>query len=251
MNYAFVDASWHELPVESGGLWRGLGGWGLVLLTPGALPARFQGQLQSPDNNAAELRAVLEAVQVAPAGEALAVYTDNQAVIASVGRGRGPAMLLEPAREVQDTAQARGVDLRVAYAPRTRRHMQSAHDLANDARRGLGTPGLFLAQSEVLIEHRAGWAEARVSLRRQGERVTAFIPLDTLSEVPPSAQALLAAVQLAQPGEVLLIRRASKVAQALWTRPERALRLGAQTQLRLARDDAAERGVQVQFQGVG
>ncbi|MDK2012341.1 MULTISPECIES: ribonuclease H [unclassified Deinococcus] len=250
MNQAFVDASWQE---QSGpdGLARGVGGWGLVLLRPGTLPARFQGQLLAPDNNAAEVRAVLEAVRAAPAGEALTVHTDNQAVIASVGRGRGPALLDEDAREVHTEALARGVTLRVVYAPRTRRHMQSAHDLANDARRGTGAAGLLGVQSDVLIEQRPAQPEARVSLRRPGERVTAHVPLDLSSDVPPSAQALLAAVGLALPGEALLIRRASRVAQALWQRPERALRPAAQAQLHHARRAADENGVQVEFLGTG
>lgn len=242
MNHAFVDASWHELPDGSG-----VGGWGLVLITPGNLPARFQGQLDAPDNNLAEVRAVLEAVRLAPPGEVLNVYTDNEAVIASVGRGRGPALLHEAAREVTDEAQERAVALRVGYAPRTRRHMLTAHDLANEARRGLKGVGMLGARSDVLIEHRSGWTEARVSLRRGGERVTALVPLDLHSEVPPSAQALLAAVGLAQPGEALTVRRASRVAQALWQRPERALRSAAQSQLQLARQVADASGVQVEF----
>ncbi len=246
MNHAYVDASWHELADGSE-----IGGWGLVLLTPGALPGRFQGQLNAPDNNAAELRAVLEAVRLAPPGEALSVFTDNQAVIAAVSRGRGGQPLAELAREVLDEAQERGVALRVDYVPRTRRHMLSAHALANDARRGLGTPGLDAAQADVLIEQRPALPEARVSLRRSGERVTAHVSLDPLSEVPPSAQALLAAVGLAQPGEVLLVRRASKVAQALWQRPERALRPAAQATLVTARQAAEASGIQVEFLGVG
>lgn len=244
MNHAYVDASWHE---EDG---YGVGGWGLVLLAPGELPARYQGQLAAPDNNAAELRAVLEAVRHAPPGEPLNVHTDNEAVIASVGQGRGPQLLAELAREVQDEVAARNVTLRVAYAPRTRRHMLAAHDLANDARRGLTTPAAAGPHADVLIEQRPAVPEARVSLRRHGERVTAHVHLDPLSALPPSAQALLAAVTLARPGELLLVRRASKVAQALWQRPERALRPGAHTALAQAREDADGRGVQVQFQGV-
>ncbi|GHF40367.1 ribonuclease HI [Deinococcus metalli] len=241
MNHAFVDASWHELPDGSG-----VGGWGLVLISPGQLPARFQGQLDSPDNNVAEVRAVLEAVRLAPPGEALTVHTDNEAVIASVGRGRGPELLHGAAREVTEAAAAREVALQVRYAPRTRRHMLVAHELANEARRGGGgsVPGV---QADVLIEHRPGWAEARVSLRRASERVTALVALDLESEVPPSAQALMAAVGLAQPGEAILVRRASRVAQALWRRPERALRLAAQSQLREARSLADASGVQVDF----
>lgn len=246
MNQAYVDASWHEQPDG-----HGVGGWGLVLLVPSELPTRYQGQMNAPDNNAAELRAVLEAVRHAPEGEPLTVYTDNEAVIASVGRGRGPQLLAEAAREVQDEAELRDVALRVEYAPRTRRHMLSAHDLANDARRGLATPALHGPHADVLIEQRPAVPEARVSLRRYGERVTALVNLDPLSAVPPSAQALLAAVTLARPGEVLLVRRASKVAQALWQRPERALRPAALAQLQEARQAADGLGVQVQFQTAG
>ena len=218
----------------------------LLRTFPGALPARYQGQLDSPDNNLAEVRAVLEAVRLAPPEEALTVHTDNEAVIAAVGRGRGPELLHGEAREVMEAAHERGVALRVGYAPRTRRHMLTAHELANEARRGLGGTPVGV-QADVLIEHRPGWAEARVSLRRAGERVTALVPLDLASEVPPSAQALMAAVGLAQPGESLVVRRASRVAQALWRRPERALRLGAQSQLRAARQVADATGVQVEF----
>ncbi|MBI0446430.1 RNase H family protein [Deinococcus sp. DB0503] len=246
MNQAYVDASWHERPDG-----QGVGGWGLVLLLPGALPHRYQGQLDDPDNNAAELRAVLEAVRHAPTGEALTVYTDNEAVLAAVGRGRGPHKLAELAHEVQDEAAARGICLRVQYAPRTRRHMLAAHDLANHARRGLRAPETDGSHADVLIEQRPAIPEARVSLRRHGERVTALVSLDPRSDVPPSAQALLAAVTLARPGEVLLVRRASKVAQALWQQPERALRPEAHAQLAQARQTADALGVQVKFQGLG
>ena len=245
MNHAFVDASWNEQPDGSG-----LGGWGLVLLRPGHLPERYQGQLDSPDNNAAELRAVLEAVRLAPAGELLAVYTDNQAVIATLARGRGPELLQDPAREVHEEAAARQVGLRVGYVPRTRRHLRAAHDLANDARRG-SSPDTRVAGAEVLIEQRAGQHEARVTLRRSNgqrtERVTAHVQDDPLSDMPPSARALLTAVTLAQPGETLHVRRASKVAQALWQRPERALRPAVQAELNRARAEADGAGVQVVF----
>lgn len=244
MNQAYVDASWHELPGGSG-----VGGWGLVLLIPGTLPARFQGQLSVPDNNVAELRAVLEAVRLAPTSAPLSVHTDNQAVIAAVSRGRGPEMLHELAREVQDESAERGIPLRVGYVPRTRRHMLTAHDLANDARRGSGEAGFPGSDvADVVIEQRAGQPSARVSLRRRSERVTAHVPFDPLSAVPPSVQALLAAVSLAQPQETLAVRRASKIAQALWLKPERALRDAAQAAIAQARLHADEHGVLVQFQ---
>lgn len=250
MNHAFVDASWQEQATSRD---LGVGGWGLVLLRPSLLPQRIQGQLDAPDNNAAELRAVLEAVRAAPAGEALTVHTDNQAVIACVARGRGPHLLTDLSREVQDEAQAKQIRLHARYAPRTGRHMLSAHHLANEARKG-HTTGSLPAQTEVLIEQRPATLEARVSLRRatpsgQAERILALVSLDPDSGVPPSVQALLAALQLAQSGETVVVRRASKVAQALWQRPERALRPAVQNQLLAARALAAEQGVQVQFLG--
>lgn len=250
MNHAYVDASWQEQP--DGG---GLGGWGLVLLRPGQLPARFQGLLDSPDNNAAELRAVLEAVRAAPAGEPLTVHTDNQAVIACVARGRGPHLLADATRELLDEAQQRGLRLHAHYAPRSGRHMLSAHTLANDARRGSGT-GAHLPQTDVLIEQRPAQPEARVSLRRNTgdggtERVIAIVNLDFASELPPSAQALLAAIGLAQPGEAILVRRASRVARAMWDRPERALRPAVSAQLSAARQEAQIKEVQVEFLGNG
>lgn len=249
MNHAYVDASWQEQPDG-----RGLGGWGLVLLLPGRLPERFQGQLDSHDNNVAELRAVLEAVRVAPAGEVLTVYTDNQAVIASVARGRGPAGLTELTHDLYEEALAKGTVLHARYTPRTGRHLLTAHALANDARRGTLTAGLNLAQTDVLIDHRPALREARVTLRRrneagQTERVTALVQMDAASEVPPSVQALLAALNLAQPGEFLTIRRASRVAQALWHKPERALRSALHAHLVRARENAARQGVTVQFMG--
>lgn len=249
MNHAYVDASWQEQPGHA----LGAGGWGLVLLRPGYLPQRIQGHLDAYDNNAAELRAVLEAVRSAPAGEALTVHTDNQAVIATVARGRGPVLLTELSREVQLEAETRRIHLHARYAPRTGRHMQSAHELANEARKG-GGAGQLPTQTEVLIEHRQAAPEARVSLRRVGaaghaERLTAHITFDPQSDVPPSVQVLLAALQLAQPGEQLVVRRASRIAQALWHRPERALRPAVQSQLLAARLCTQQQGVLIEFVG--
>ena len=47
----------------------------------------------------------------------------------------------------------------------------------------------------------------------------------------------------------LRVRRASKVAQALWLKPERALRPGAQSQVTQARAEADALGILVEFQG--
>lgn len=243
-----MDASWAEQ--QQNGNWVGVGGWGLVLLVPGQMPQRYQGQLQAPDNNAAELRAVQEAVRHAPAAQPLHIFTDNQAVLAAVGRGRGPALLAEAAHTVQHLAAERAVTLRLSYAPRTRRHMVSAHELSNDARKGI-LSDLRSEWAEIVIEQRPGWSTARIRLRRQSERVAQELPLEPLSVVPPSAQALLAALRLVQPGEKVQIRRASKLAQALWLSPARALREQALTQLSQARAQADAAGIVVEFIGVG
>ena len=61
-------------------------------------------------------------------------------------------MLSELTQEVQKEAGERGVTLRAVYAPRTRRHMLTAHDLANGARKGRALPELLLPHADVPIE---------------------------------------------------------------------------------------------------
>ncbi|GHG08156.1 hypothetical protein GCM10017783_20930 [Deinococcus piscis] len=243
MNHAYVDASWREEEAE-----RGQGGWGLVLLDGGELPRRIGGQLQAPDNNAAEMRAVLEAVRSAPAGQPLSIYSDNWAVLHAIGKGKGPASLWPVRDEVLDLALTRNIALRLSYVPRTRRHMRAAHDLANAARLGQHSGPLSGPWAEVNLDLREGSQLARVALRRPGERVSAEVPLDPLDPLPPSAQALLAAAALAQPGETVRVRRASKLARALWDNPLRSLLPAAQARLLAARAQADSAGVVVEFE---
>ncbi|WP_291425250.1 ribonuclease H [Deinococcus sp.] len=249
MNHAFVDASWQEQ--VSG---PDLGGWGAVLLLPGELPRWLQGPLSTPDNNAAELQAVLETVRAAPANEALTVWTDNQTVIGLLARGRGPDLLSHLTHEVHNLAQQRGIALNARSTPRTGRHMLTAHQLANEARRGERPRDPVAAPTELLIDHRSPLAQARISLRRRGsseqlETVTREVRTDPNSDIPPSVQVLLAALQLAQPGESLMIRRASRIAQALWHRPERALRPAVNATLIEARQRASGQGLEILFLG--
>ncbi|WP_261663218.1 ribonuclease HI [Deinococcus sp. Marseille-Q6407] len=243
MNHAYVDASWRE---DAAG--HGQGGWGLVLLDGGELPRRIGGQFEAPDNNNAEMRAVLEAVRSAPAGQPLSIYSDNWAVLNAIGKGKGPATLWPLRDEVLELALNRGIALQVSYVPRTRRHMRSAHDLANAARLGQHTGPLAGRHAEVSLELREGGQQARILLRRSGERVSAEVPLDPLDPLPPSAQALLAAAALARDGETLRVRRASKLARALWDNPLRSLLPAAQARLLAARAQADAAGVAVEFE---
>lgn len=250
MNQAYIDASWQAegAPSEE---W-GLGGWGMVLLRPGRLPHRMHGQLQAPDNNAAELRAALEAVRAAPTGEPLTIYTDNQAVIAALARGRTPKLLSELTGEVLAEAQARQIGLWVRYAARQARHMQQAHQLANEARRGSTLSPLPTGLTEVVLEHRPALAYGWVNLRRGvagglAERVTTQVPLQQDTERPPSVQLLLAAVAQAQAGETLHIRRASKLAQAMWDSPRRALREALRAELEQAQAWANAQEIRLVF----
>lgn len=244
MNHAYVDASWRE----DAGNGESEGGWGLVLLDGGALPRRIGGQLQASDNNAAEMRAVLEAVRSAPAGQPLSIYSDNWAVLGAISKAKGPPSLWPLREEVLALALDKGITVQVSYVPRHRRHMRSAHDLANAARLGQHLGPLSVTGAEVNLDWKEGRTLARVLLRRTGERVSAEVPLDPLNSLPPSAQVLLAAVNLAQPGELLRIRRTSKLARALWDNPLRSLLPEAQAQLLSARAQADRAGVVVEFE---
>ncbi|MFC4456469.1 RNase H family protein [Deinococcus sonorensis] len=241
MNHAYVDGSYDA----------GVGGWGVVLIRPGQPQSRIQGRSEAEDNNATELRAMLEAVRQAPAGERLTAHTDNTSVIRSLRVGSQSAPQDEMAAQVRLEAAERGLELRVARVNRDHRHMQTAHLLANDARRDRSSPPPPAIGAEAVIEQAHWQAEARVSLRRAGERVTLQFPVDPVAPLPPTVQVLIAVLSLAQPQETLLIRRASRLAQAIWERPVRALEGEARDAVQAARSEAAEKRVQVLFEEAG
>lgn len=247
VNHAFVDGSFDD-GAESGQ--AGRGGFGIVLILPGQLPQHLYGRLESSDNNATELRAVTEALRHAPAQQPLTVHTDNLNVLSAIRHGSRSTSQHEEALRVLEVAAERGITLRLARAKRDRRHMQAAHTLANDARLervSLPPPG---PHAEVNLTH-APWRDsAVVTLRRAGERVSAEVPRDQQDALARSVRALLIAVQLARPGETLIISHASKLAAALWDKPSRALPGSAQEALRAARAEAGEKAVQVLFERV-
>ncbi|WP_425146845.1 ribonuclease HI [Deinococcus sp.] len=249
MNHAYVDGSYsgHDNREQAGAA-----GWGIVLLLPGQPPRRIQGRAEggagAEDNNAAELRAVLEALRHAPQGEALTVYSDNTSTLASIRRGSLSAPQDELAALIRREAAERGTELRLTRASRERRHMRAAHDLANQARRELPPQDTPQIQAEALIVHLPWRPEATITLRRLGERVTLHLPLDPAAALPASVQALLGAASLAQAGETLLIRRASALAQAIWEKPLRALEGAAREAVQAAKETALEQGVTVLFE---
>ncbi|MFC6592029.1 ribonuclease HI [Deinococcus lacus] len=253
MNQAYVDASWREWPAVTQSSpadlseW-GLGGWGLVLIRLGHWPQQFQGQLQAPDNNVAELNAALEAVRHAPAGERLQIFSDNQAVLLAL-QGRASRLAAE-VQQVWALAEERSISVQICRAERTQRPMRLAHELANSAR--LGQTLGALCQAELLIEQRAGSGAARLSLRRPGQTLGWQVELDPLNPLPPSAQALLAGLNLVPqagplPPGPLLVRRASALAQALWLRPKRALP-GAREALLETRHRLDACGIELEFE---
>lgn len=260
VNHAYVDGSYSD----GGGEETGAAGWGIVLLLPGQPPRRIQGRIDRPpgdvlpdvltgaeDNNAAELRAVLEALRHAPAGEPLTVHSDNTSTLRSIRLGSLSVPQAELASTIRQEAAERGTVLHLAREGRDRRHMRTAHELANEARRA--APGTVLSDgetvqvAEALIVQTPWRAEAVVTLRRVGERVRLDMPLNPAAPLPPSAQALLGAVELAQQGEVLLLRRASALAQAIWEKPLRALEGEARAAVQAARDRAEVLGITVLF----
>ncbi|WP_407569692.1 ribonuclease HI [Deinococcus altitudinis] len=257
MNHAYVDGSYSSGEDDS----VAGAGWGIVLLLPGQPARRIGGRIESglpetltgvEDNNAAELRAVLEALRHAPPGEALTVHSDNTSTLRSVRLGSLSVPQAELAAAIRQEAAERGTALHLARESRERRHMRAAHDLANEARRAPpGTPlsseGALQVTAEALIVQAPWRAEAVVTLRRPGERVRLELPLNPAAPLPPSAQALLGAAGLAQAGEVLLVRRASALAQALWEKPLRALEGEARSAVQAARAQAEALGVTVLF----
>ena len=252
MNHAYVDGSYSDAAEGRTGGGPGVGGWGIVLLLPGQPPRRIQGRAEggsgAEDNNATELRAVLEALRHSPQGQALTVYSDNTSILASIRRGSLSAPQDELAALIRAEAAARGTELHLHRASRERRHMRAAHDLANAARRdtpGQPTPQI---QAEALIQQAHWRAEATITLRRRGEKIRLELPLDPAAPLPSTAQALLGAVALAQPHETLLVRRASALAQALWEKPQRALAGAAREAIEAARAAALARGVTVLFE---
>lgn len=247
VNHAFVDGSFDD-GAESAQ--AGRGGFGVVLITPGQLPQHVYGRIDASDNNATELRAVTEALRHAPAQQPLTVHTDNLNVMAAIRRGSRSTSQHEEALRVLEVAAERGITLHLVRARRERRHMQAAHTLANDARLerpSLPPPG---PHAEVNLSH-APWRDsAVVTLRRAGERVSAEVPRLPGDALAHSVRALLTAVQLARPGETLIISHASKLAAALWDKPNRALPGDAQAALLAARAEAAENAVLVIFERV-
>ena len=259
VNHAYVDGSYQgDADGENAGA-----GWGIVLLLPGQPARRLQGRIQlavppgpltgAEDNNASELRAVLEALRHAPPGEALTVHSDNTSTLRSIRLGSLSVVQDELAALIRHEAALRGTALHLARESRERRHMRAAHELANEARRA--APGTLLStelpgqvSAEAIIVQTPWRAEATVSLRRVGERVRLDLPLDPAAPLPPSVQALLGATGLAQAGEVLLVRRATALAQAIWEKPLRALEGEARATVQAAREQAAELGVGVQFE---
>jgi ribonuclease HI len=256
VNHAYVDGSYSSGEDSAPGA-----GWGIVLLLPGQPARRIGGRIEIglpgaltgvEDNNAAELRAVLEALRHAPPGEALTVHSDNTSTLRSVRLGSLSVPKSELAAAIREEAATRGTALHLTRENRERRHMRSAHDLANEARRAApGTPlsceGAAQITAEALIAQAPWRAEAVVTVRRPGERVRLELPLNPASPLPPSAQALLGAAGLAQEGEVVLVRRATALAQAIWEKPLRALEGEARAAVEVARARAEALGVTLLF----
>jgi ribonuclease HI len=246
VNHAFVDGSYDEDTLDVGG--AGRGGFGIVLLVPGQEPQYLYGRLEACDNNATELRAVVEALRHAPPGQPLTVHTDNLNVLSAIRHGSRSLSQHEEAVRVRGEAEAQGIELHLERARRERRHMQLAHLLANDARLERAPTLPHGPHAEVNLTH-APWRDsAVVTLRRAGERISAQVPREDGDPLARSVRALLTAVQLARPGETLVVTHASRLAAALWEKPHRALPGAAQQAVQQARAQAGAREIQVVFE---
>lgn len=191
-------------------------GWGVLM--PGLPERHFAGMLDSRDPIIAELWAVKMAVQQAPRGSVLTVYTDSQSLPGLFARHAQPDATW-PRRDLRDLtakilarAQRFGVEFTCAWASRDEPAQRVAHQLAADGRvRGVGATswsarllGLQLELWHDTRRARRGWVvrldgspEAEAAL----QVALAELPPEPVTLVVSSApEALVKAVQAAATG---------------------------------------------------
>lgn len=183
-----------NVAVVDGSQWRGVGGWGIRLITPrgieewcGRLPRRTE-------IGTCEARAILEAVRHAPKGERLTIWTDASGIAQSMKTGRSrSAEITMIALEVQKTAKKRGITLDIRWKGREGKHQKAAHELARMGRLAIKTP--------------TTWSEAKILTDFSGKSIHLEIKRPEIKSVR--------ADQKDQPGHVIRERRDLKDAQGL------------------------------------
>jgi len=236
MYHAFTDASTRS----------GVGGWGVVLTGP-AGTTRYAGRFRMTDNTAAELRAVLEAVRRAPRGVALTVHTDASGLTTIVPRGSRNEHLNDLARQVRAAAHARGIRLAVVHCPRERKHLRTAHDLANDGRLQRRRRKSERARVTVRIKPPLLGRDYTLLVRRNDSLETLTFHVDPSSSLQADTQALLEVLTHARHGEHVTVHVNAPLTRALFLAPARAKRGEVRAALERARADLAARNVTVEF----
>ncbi len=237
MNHAYADGSHQD----------DRGGWGVVLLVPGAPPAHHSGEEPVSDNGACELLAALHAVQLAPERQPLTLHTDATCVVQAIRRGTLHPHQDEMGAAVRAAARERSITLSVTRESRDARRMREAHQLATNAR--LGVPDALPGQAEVRVKvSRLAWgSEATLTFNRNGASRRIVVPLGAQEGVAPALLALRAMVAHAEENEHLQVRLDSTLAPTLWSEPEYAAHPAARALLAETRAAAVARRVTLDF----
>ncbi len=238
MNHAYVDGS------QQGDV----GGWGVILLSPGQLGARHCGRARVADNGACELLAVLEAVQLAPPGQPLTIHTDATCAVQAVRRGTLHPQQSELGERVRRLAHERGIRLSVTLTPRAARRLQEAHQLAVGARLEVAPSVPERPQVRVRVRKLAWGARADLTFKRDGQTERAAPLLPEQEGVPPALLALGELVRRARPGEQLNVLMDSTLVPSWWQEPDLAVHPGARATLEEIRAQADGRGVTLEFE---
>ncbi len=166
-------------------------GWGVLM--PGLPERHFAGMLDSRDTVIAELWAVKMAVQQAPRGSALTVYTDSQSLPTLFARHAQPGAQW-PRRDLKDlTAKilARtercGISFSCAWASRDEPGQRAAHQLAAVGRvRGVAATrwSAQLLGQQLELWHDTRRAKRGWVVRLDGSPEVDAALLATLDEMP-------------------------------------------------------------------
>lgn len=192
VNVAIVDGSLHQKR----------GGWGVRLIVRG-VPTDHRGRVTRPQSSAhCEITAILRAVELAPKGEALTVYTDADGMVDIVRKQRSNNATLQTlARTIAATAERRGVELSVHWKRREGKHQKAAHNLANAARtRSALLPGEQRVAA-IIVTPAMTARKQTITLQRPSERITDEI------DVPPGRagdlplEALISLAYMLRPGD--------------------------------------------------
>lgn len=192
MNIAVVDGSLHNKT----------GGWGVRLIVR-CEHTNHRGVIKRARSSAeCELHAIMQAVQLAPEGQPLRVYTDADGMVEIVRKNRSNnPHLTALATQINDLARKRGVTLTLEWKGREGRHQRAAHDLAHAGRTGKELlPGETRVTATIRTPGLRPHAQV-ITLQRPDERITSDVTVPTGSAADLPLEALVSLAYMLRPGD--------------------------------------------------